>query len=402
MKIAIFWEQNSWGGVDTHIITLLKYWKNNNDDIHLFVNVNNLGYQRIKKDIDKISNVSVIQFSSNLIINSNEIFLIRLFKIIFRPFLFITESFKISKMFKSFESYDALLSQNGAYPGAWTCIAAIISAKKCNITKRIMLIHHEAMKPRYYQSLFERFIDYLLVKSATDIIAVSLATRESLYTNRATFFNHPIKVIYNGIETNNIDNLPPSGINLREKYKIDENKILIGIVGRIEKYKGHEDLISGYSLLEKYKQNQIVLLFIGSGAKEEIERLNNLKESLKIQNNIIFSGYLEGDPRLLIKQLNLLCVLTKDFEGFGLTIGESMAIGTPVLVTKVGAIPEFVTNDVGTLIDPESPSQVYKVLDHFISNSEPYKLKATKAKEHIKKYSAERLVEDMKTVFKTS
>jgi glycosyltransferase involved in cell wall biosynthesis len=398
MKIAIFWEQNSWGGVDTHIITLLKYWKNNNDNIHLFVNVNNLGYQRIKKEIDKIRNLTVIQFSSNLIIKNNDIFLIKLFKLIFRPVLFLTESFRISKMFKSYGPFDVLLSQNGAYPGAWTCLTAIISAKICKITKRTMIIHHEATKPRYYQFFFERLIDYLLIKSATDIIAVSFATKDSLNNNRASFFNYPIKVVYNGIEIN--DHINPI-IKLRKKYKIDENVILIGILGRIEKYKGHEDLISAYSLLEKNKQNQIVLLFIGSGAKEEIERLNNLSESLKIQNNIIFSGYLDGDSRSLIKQLNLLCVLTKDFEGFGLTIGEAMIAGTPVLATKVGAIPEFVNQGVGTLVEPNSPGQIYKVLDDFILNSDAYKFKASKAKEHIKKYSAEKMVENIKTIFKS-
>ena len=33
--------------------------------------------------------------------------------------------------------------------------------------------------------------------------------------------------------------------------------------------------------------------------------------------------------------------LTRDYEGFGLTIGESMVAGTPVIATDVGAVKEF-------------------------------------------------------------
>ena len=42
--------------------------------------------------------------------------------------------------------------------------------------------------------------------------------------------------------------------------------------------------------------------------------------------------------------------LTKDFEGFGLTLAEALSVKTPVLSTKVGGVIEFLNKN-STLID---------------------------------------------------
>jgi glycosyltransferase involved in cell wall biosynthesis len=401
VKIAIYWEQFSWGGVDTHILTLLKYW-NKKDKIYIFVNEGNLGFQRIEDSIKLLDNVIVINISKKSIINPSDVYLLKLLKVVFRPLLFIASIYKTTLILKKYGGFDVLLSENGGYPAAWGCLAAIFAAKYSKIQKRVILIHHAAQKTQIYQNYFERYVDYKLTKYATDIVAVSLATRDTLYYNRYAFNNIPIRVVYNGIEVNTdeIDN--SEKISLRQRYEISSDKILIGIVGRVERYKGHEDLMMGYSLLKKENQDKIQIIFIGVGLEGEMQRLCQLSKTLKIHNKIINTGYLEGDSRQIIKQLNLLCVLTKDFEGFGLTIGEAMTVGTPVLVTKVGAIPEFVTDKTGSLIFPESPYQVCEVLDEFVKDPVPFFQKAQKAKEHIKKYSAERMVEHMGMIFRES
>jgi glycosyltransferase involved in cell wall biosynthesis len=87
----------------------------------------------------------------------------------------------------------------------------------------------------------------------------------------------------------------------------------------------------------------------------------------------------------------MLAVMTKDFEGFGLTLAEAMSVGTPVMATSVGAIPEFVNQDVGFLISPESPYEVCRVLKKLIEDRSLFQKKAELAKEHIKQFSSDRL-----------
>ena len=74
MKTAIFWEQESWGGVDTHLLTLLKYWKNNEDELVLFSNIDNQGLKRIDKDLMKLQNLSIVKYHSLFFNKSNYAF----------------------------------------------------------------------------------------------------------------------------------------------------------------------------------------------------------------------------------------------------------------------------------------------------------------------------------------
>lgn len=395
MKIAIWWEQDSWGGVDTHMLTLLKYWSKT-DEIFLFSNTNNQGFDRIKNDLSRISNLSIISFKTSFINNSKSSILNK-FKAILRPLIFIKSVIKYKKILNNYRSFDVLLSENGGYPASWGSLAALMSARKCEINKRVLLVHHEANKPRFFQRYFENYIDRMVSKVTTDIVTVSKATKDSLYKNR--FFENattPIKVVFNGLELNKIST-PVE--NLREEYKISKRQILIGIVGRVEKYKGHEDLIFAYSLLSKEEQRKIQLIFIGSGHNLEIKRLNKLQNSLNLQIPIVFTGYIEGESKSIIEQMDMLCMVTKDFEGFGLTIGEAMLSDVPVLVTRVGAIPEFVSDEIASIVEPESPEQICSVIEAFMNDSSLFRIKATKARSYIKQFSPEKMVNELSYIF---
>jgi mannosyltransferase len=95
----------------------------------------------------------------------------------------------------------------------------------------------------------------------------------------------------------------------------------------------------------------------------------------------------------------MLCVVTKDFEGFGLTIAEAMLCNVPVLTTKVGAIPEFVFDEIASIVNPESPHQIYNYLAEFTKDSKLFKKKADIASKYIQKFSPERMVNHLKYIF---
>ena len=50
MKIAIYWLQYSWGGVDTHLLNFLKYWPNPKDRFTIFYNEGNQGFKNISNE----------------------------------------------------------------------------------------------------------------------------------------------------------------------------------------------------------------------------------------------------------------------------------------------------------------------------------------------------------------
>ena len=410
MRIAIYWESELWGGSDTHLLTLLKNWPNQSDEFTVLFNQNNQGHRRIAPELERLKYVKSIAFAPVFDIgvkytdrNNLAVKACKLLSYMGKPYVFWRMVRKCRKLFVKFGPFDGVLAINGGYPAAWGALAAIVAAKQVNIPKRILHILHGATKPGIYSwEIFEHLVDRVICRSATDLVALSQATRKTLIDCR--WFNaaiNPIRVIYSGVDLldlNKNDIASAADVVLRKRFALDDS-LLVGMVGRLERYKGHEDLITGFAFLPEHYRKKIKLVFIGSGNSEEIRRLENMARLLHVQNALVFTGYLQGSSQSLITQLDLLAVMTKDFEGFGLTLAEAMSVGTPVMATSVGAIPEFVNKDVGFLIAPESPYEVCQVLKKLIEDRALFQKKAELAKEHIKAFSSDRLAKHFHVLF---
>jgi glycosyltransferase involved in cell wall biosynthesis len=128
---------------------------------------------------------------------------------------------------------------------------------------------------------------------------------------------------------------------------------------------------------------------VGGGSLAETERLQSVAHKIGAASQVRFAGYIEGSIGALMCQFDLLAMLTKDFEGFGLTIAEAMWAGTPVLASMVGAVPEFVTEDVAILVQPEAPDEIADALLRVISNGEETQQRTIRARQHISKYNGQ-------------
>jgi glycosyltransferase involved in cell wall biosynthesis len=118
--------------------------------------------------------------------------------------------------------------------------------------------------------------------------------------------------------------------------------------------------------------------------------LVNLIKNLQLDNNFIFTGYINENSQTIISNLDLLVSLTRSFEGFGLSLAEALSIGTPVLATNVGAIKEYLTEEMADLLQASDIISIRNKLENFIENKEEWKKKATINKEiFLKKNNSE-------------
>ena len=67
MRIAIWWEQSSWGGVDKHLVDLILNWPCDSDFFYIFSNDSNEGLHRINSQLLNIKNLQIIRFKRKLI-----------------------------------------------------------------------------------------------------------------------------------------------------------------------------------------------------------------------------------------------------------------------------------------------------------------------------------------------
>ena len=85
-----------------------------------------------------------------------------------------------------------------------------------------------------------------------------------------------------------------------------------------------------------------------------------------------------------------ILVLPSYTEGFPNVILEGMALGKPIVATKVGAIPEMLRDECGVLIEPHSAEQVAWGLKHLLENKALREIYGANAKARIQAcYSVE-------------
>ena len=138
------------------------------------------------------------------------------------------------------------------------------------------------------------------------------------------------------------------------RIRKDDNKIVIGSVGRLHAVKGYHNLITALSLLANDK---IELRIAGSGGEKE--PLSDLAKKLGVSKQVNFLGYIE--PEKIPDFLSGLDIYIQPSlaEGFGLSVVEAMIAGKPVIVTPVGSLPEIVEDGkTGVVTDGTSPESL--------------------------------------------
>lgn len=379
-NIGILWEGDLRGGVDTYIYNLINTETFSKINVVIFTNRNNLGAKRLSSNLVN-KKVHFVYFNSLNTFAPKNIF----FKILlnlFKPLLFLISIIQFYFLLRTYK-FEVFIGQCGGYGDFRSEMASIFVAKFLGYPVRTLVIHHACGKPIFWNTLLN-LINNFLSKFLTSVISVSKATRESVF-NKSNLLDRSSDlkdlVIYNGVpinqkisDTSKIDNFI---------YKESKDIFLIGMLSRIESYKGQMDLIKGFSRLSNNIQNKLKIYFIGEGNKKEVEKLKKLIFSRNLENNFVFTGYIDCESTLIVSKLDLLLSLTRTFEGFGLSIVEAMSVETPVMATRVGAITEYLNPDNSKLIDASNIEQITNALNDFVINKAMWDKRAKVGKDTI-------------------
>ncbi|MFQ5569663.1 MAG: glycosyltransferase family 4 protein [Rhodothermales bacterium] len=129
-------------------------------------------------------------------------------------------------------------------------------------------------------------------------------------------------------------------VDAREHLAWPRDRLIVLAVRRLQRRMGLGNLIAAMQEVRK-KIPEALLLIAGQGplAGELAARI----EGLGLSHNVRLLGFLpDADLPLAYRAADLTIVPTVALEGFGLITIESLAAGTPVLVTPVGGLPEVV------------------------------------------------------------
>ena len=189
----------------------------------------------------------------------------------------------------------------------------------------------------------------LMINRASGILTVSEYSKKDILK---FFPNYPSeKIFVTPLAAN--DNFKPLDKKycfnyLKYKYKIDFPYFLY--IGGFSSRKNVRQLLLSFkdiypSLKKKYK-----LVLCGS-LRDEGERLKKLSIDLGIQDNVIFTGFVEDFELPIFYNGCDIFIYPSLYEGFGLPPLEAMSCKTAVITSNLSSIPE-ITKDNAILINP--------------------------------------------------
>jgi len=199
-------------------------------------------------------------------------------------------------------------------------------------------------------------------KLADAIVANSEATKKTILKNAPWLNPEKIKIIYNGVDTENYSFEKTK--DFRKEFGYTQDDFIIGFVGRLSVQKGVKYMLEAFKIVSE-KYDNAKLLIVGKGELE-----NSVKEFVdenNLNDKIILAGFRENIPDLM-RTIDVL-LLPSLWEGFGIVLIEAMAAGKPCVATNISSIPEIVSDGVnGFLAPPENSEELANALIKLISN----------------------------------
>ena len=183
----------------------------------------------------------------------------------------------------------------------------------------------------------------------TKVICVSDYGYRSL-VDRGLFPAERCRRIYNGVDLGRVVESRERGAAFRQRFSIPEGRTVITQVSWIIPEKGVLDLLhSARQVIAERPASHFVI--VGEGAFRD-EYMAKGRE-LGLEGHLAWTGLVQ-DPFTagVYDATDILCQASRWGEVFGWVIAEAMAYGRPVVATRVGGIPEVVSErKSGLLVD---------------------------------------------------
>ncbi|ACK42700.1 MULTISPECIES: glycosyltransferase [Dictyoglomus] len=244
----------------------------------------------------------------------------------------------------------------------------------------------------------QRFIhnvEWWLTYESWKVIVCSLNMREEV----KKLFNLPedkIIVLPNGIDIENLK----TNLNIEEIkniYAPNKEKIIL-FIGRMHPQKGAEYLLRAIPIVLNRIQN-VKFIFVGTGPQ-----LGSLIEEAKylgIIEKTIFTGFIDDNLRNALLHTADICVFPSIYEPFGIVALEAMALGKPVIASRVGGFSEIIEDGKdGILFEPKNVYDLAEKIIFTLTNEEQIQVIKNNAVQKVReKYLWDKIAQETKNLY---
>lgn len=247
-----------------------------------------------------------------------------------------------------------------------TCTFGRMAAALTGTPSIVQVIsHHSEFTSRGFPPYVE--LAYRALAPLTSkALAISPSVKEFAVEHMG-FAPEDVEVLYYPLPAHSFSEPSPESVReLRAQLGIAEGDRIVGSVTRFHPVKGINFLLDAFALLcQRYPRARLIL--VGQGPEEE--RLRRQCHELGLDDRVIFAGF-QREVQRFVKLFDVSVVPSLE-EGFGLVALESLALGVPVVASRLGGLPDVVTHgETGFLVEAANPVAIAEGISRLLSDDD--------------------------------
>lgn len=258
------------------------------------------------------------------------------------------------------EKFDYIVVEDGAYHSFQSYL------KYFTKDQMILHFHHNGVSDKRTDKTFGKFLG--VSKFVVNTFSNSTTIKDC-------------EVLRNGIDISKFQHSVTTDEtkNLKKSLGFSEDDFIVIFCGRLIPEKGVLELVKAIKEIDNCKIKLMIVGSINFGVNQTSEYLNILDKEIKTSGNKIkLTGYIDNKELYKYYKLSNLAIVPSIWEDAApLVTIEAMASGTPLIITRTGGAPEYVSNE--TIIIPKDNNIINNLKNEIIKlYSDREKLKLMK------------------------
>lgn len=276
---------------------------------------------------------------------------------------------------------------NGGYPGALSCLAAAIAGRLCGVPVVVMVVNNLAIPYQGVRRWLDYPIDRIARKCVTRFVTGSGAAAAQL-RDVLDLRDDEVLPVHNGIAIRKADE---SVGQTRCRLQIADAAICFGMVALIEPRKGHQVLLDAVDAIMSAQPDLAKsMLFLLEGTGPNKPAIEERVRAAGLQSHVRLIG-VEDNIVDFMQAIDVILLPSVGYEDFPNVILEAMALGKPVIASRLAGIPEQIEHEnSGLLFEPGDAKGLASAILRLLNDSNMRKsFGACGAARFASKFSAE-------------
>lgn len=279
---------------------------------------------------------------------------------------------------------------------------ALKLAKKLNIP--LVFTYHIKYEDYYHyipfvpKSISQRYIKKITTKYSNKcnaVIAPSAAIKKLLLDHN---IKTPINIIPSGIDVKNFGKETDKREEIRSKFKIGPEDVVLITACRITEEKNVKFLVEAFNKVKKSCRN-VKFIIVGDGAvKKDLEKM---VQELGIKSDVIFTGLVDREEIVGLYQASDVFVFASLTETQGLVAVEAMASGLPVVAVRASGIEDMVESEEDGILTDNSIDEFTEAVVKVVNDKSLRERLSSQAEINSRKFSIEIWTEKMVGLYKS-